>query len=174
MKKLFLLTCVFLYAGVSVVSAQQITKFAVVDTAVVYQAYFRESSSVRSYEAKKAEFQSEINNLTAELKALQIKKVDAQKNNDSSAVLRYDSEITTKAAFLQEYTRAKNIELDDLKRRLQSSDDFYSLLYSVIEKIAESEGYSLVLSLQQSDAVLWYSPSVDITDKVITSIASER
>ena len=33
--------------------AQQITKFAVVDTAKVYQAYFRNSAPVRNYENKK-------------------------------------------------------------------------------------------------------------------------
>ena len=36
--------------------AQQITKFAVVDTAKVYQAYFRNSAPVRNYENKKEEF----------------------------------------------------------------------------------------------------------------------
>ena len=33
--------------------AQQITKFAVVDTNKVYQAYFRNSAPVRNYETKK-------------------------------------------------------------------------------------------------------------------------
>ena len=40
--------------------AQQITKFAVVDTAKVYQAYFRNSAPVRNYENKKEEFKREI------------------------------------------------------------------------------------------------------------------
>ena len=42
--------------------SQQITKFGVVDTAKVYNAYFRNSAPVRNYEKKKAEFQEEINN----------------------------------------------------------------------------------------------------------------
>ena len=157
-----------------IVSAQQITKFAVVDTAQVYRAYFRESSAVRNYEAKKAEFQQEITELTQELKNLQTRKIEAQNRNDSSQVFRLESEISKKATYLTEYTRAKNIELENLEKRLESSNDFYSLLYSVIAKIAESDGYSMVLSLQQADAVLWYSPSVDITEKVITALATER
>ena len=59
--------------------AQQITKFAVVDTARVYQAYFRNSAPVRNYESKKEEFQAEINKLVAELQDLHDKKLEYQK-----------------------------------------------------------------------------------------------
>ena len=38
------------------------------------------------------------------------------------------------------------------------------------EKVAENEGLSMVLSLQGESAILWYSPSVDITDKVIKEL----
>lgn len=174
MKKILCAVSFLLLFFVFDLSAQQITKFAVIDTATVYEVYFRESSAIKNYEAKKTEFQAEVDRLTDELKDLQLKKVEAQKSGDSVAALRYDSEITTKASYITEYTRAKNIELDDIKKRLQTSDDFYTTLYSVIARIAESEGYSMVLSLRQADSVLWYSPSVDITDKVIESLASER
>ena len=71
---------------------------------------------------------------------------------------------------LTEYTSAKNVELESIKKNLQNSDAFYKKLYSVLEKIAENEGFSMILSLQQANAVLWYSPSVDITDKVIAEL----
>ena len=71
---------------------------------------------------------------------------------------------------MQEYTTAKNMELDSLKKSLQNSDDFYQKLYATLEKIAEAGGYSMILSLQQSNSILWYSPSVDITDDVIKSL----
>jgi outer membrane protein len=35
--------------------------------------------------------------------------------------------------------------------------------------VAESEGYSMVLS-KEGAGILWYSPSVDITNKVIERI----
>ena len=155
-------------------SAQQITRFAVVDTTVVYQTYFRESAAVRNYESMKAEFQTEITRLTDELKALQVKKIEAQKENDAAKVQRLEGEITKKASYLTEYTRAKNIKLEDMKKRIESSDDFYELMYNTIARIAESDGYSMVLSLQQADAVLWYSTSVDITEKVINEISAQR
>ena len=64
--------------------AQQITKFGVVDTAKVYNAYFRNSAPVRNYEKKKAEYQDEINKYTEELQKLKAKKVEYDKQKNES------------------------------------------------------------------------------------------
>jgi outer membrane protein len=150
--------------------AQQITRFGVVDTARVYQAYFRNSAPVRNYESKKAEFQNEINKKTEEIQNLKNQKVDYQKNGNDAAVVRLEGEITRKTDLLKEYGNAKNVELESLKKTLQNSDSFYKKLYNVLERVAENEGYSMIMSLQQANAVLWYSPSVDITEKVIAEL----
>ncbi|MCR5291041.1 MAG: OmpH family outer membrane protein [Treponema sp.] len=164
--------CVGLLACLSAASlcAQQITRFAVVDTTRVYQAYYRNSASVRNYESKKQEFQDEINKRTVELQNLQKKKLEYQKNGDDSGVLRIESEIAKKSDFLSEYANAKNIELETLQNSLKRSDSFYQKLYETLSHIAESEGYSLIMSLQQANAILWYSSSVDVTDKVISEL----
>lgn len=152
------------------VSAQQITKFGVVDTSRVYEAYFRDTGPVRNYEKKKADFQKQIDSLTQELKDLQAKRAEALKNKNESTVQRLDSQITKQTEYLKEYTNAKNMELDSLRRSLQSSDSFYQKLYSTLERIAEGGGYSMILSLQDSNSILWYSPSVDVTDEVISAL----
>ena len=48
------------------VFSQTITKFAVVDTSRVFSTYYRDSSAVRNYEAKKAEFQKIVTTKTEE------------------------------------------------------------------------------------------------------------
>lgn len=169
MKKLVLAIAV-LFLAVSLGFSQQITRFGVVDTARVYQAYFRNSAPVRNYESKKTEFQNEINKKTEEIQNLKNQKVDYQKNNNTAAVNRLDAEITRKTDALTEYTAAKNVELESIKNNLKTSDSFYKKLYSVIEKVAENDGLSVVMSLQQANAILWYSPSVDITEKVISEL----
>ena len=83
---------------------------------------------------------------------------------------RVQGEITQKTDFLNEYTNAKNIELESIQKSLQSSDAFYKKLYETLAKIAESGGYSMILSLQQANAILWYSPSIDVTEQVISSL----
>jgi len=150
--------------------SQQITRFGVVDTARVYAAYFRNSAPVRNYESKKADFQNEINKRTDEIQKLQQQKVDYQNSGNESAAMRIEAEITKKTDYLSQYTSAKNIELESLKNSLQNSDAFYKKLYSTLERVAEHEGFSLILSLQQANAVLWYSSSVDVTDKVISEL----
>lgn len=152
------------------VFAQQITRFGVVDTAKVYQAYFRNSAPVRNYENKKAEFQREITKRTEEIQKLKQQKADAVSSDNDSSASKLDADIIKKTDALTEYTNAKNIELESMKRNLQNSDAFYKKLYSVIERVAENEGYSMILSLQQNNAILWYSSSVDVTDKVISEL----
>lgn len=155
-------------------SAQQITRFAVVDTSRIYTTFYRDSRSVRDYEAKKALYQGEIQRLTEEIKSMRQQKVDAEALGQTIKVDRLTSEITTKTAFLLDYTKAKNAELDSLKKKLTTDDAFYSMLYEEIRKIGESDGYSMVLSLQEGNSIIWYSPTVDITDKVIRNMTANQ
>ena len=169
-KFICILVCLFVFLGVSF--AQTMTRFGVVDTARVYSTYFRDSAAVRNYELKKAEFQKKINEKTEELKTLNQKMIDLKEKGDEAGALKVEAEITKKADYLSEFANTKNTELESIKRRIEKSDSFYSSLYDVIGRIAESEGYSMILSLQQANSILWYSPSVDITDKVISGLSS--
>lgn len=150
--------------------SQQITKFGVVDTAKVYQAYFTNSAPIRSYEKKKAEFQEEINKQVEAIKKLQQKKLDYENSGNDAAALKTEAEITKKTDYLTEYTNAKNFELESMQKTLRNSDEFYKKLYNTLAKIAESGSYSMILSLQESNAILWYSSSVDITNQVIAEL----
>lgn len=168
MKKIIGFILVLMFG--SSVFTQQITKFGVVDTAKVYNAYFRNSAPVRNYDRKKSEFQQEINKYTDELQKLQSKKVEYEKNGNDALVLKTDAEITKKKDFLIEYTNAKNAELESMQKTLQGSDAFYNKLYDTLSKVAEAGGYSMILSLQQSNSILWYSNSVDVTEQVIAEL----
>jgi len=169
MKKIFALVILSLIACTGVF-AQQITKFGVVDTSKVYSAYFRDSAAMKNYESKKSEFQNEINKRVDEIQKLRDQKVEAQKSGNTSQAMKLEADITKKTDYLTEYTNAKNVELESLKKSLQNSDAFYKKLYSVMSTVAESEGLSMILSLQQANGILWYSSSVDITDKVIKAL----
>ncbi len=153
-----------------VASAQQITRFAVIDTSRIYTTFYRDSRTVRDYEAKKAQYQGEIQRMTDEIKALRQQKVDADAVKDQAKVSRLEADIASRTNFLLDYSKAKNAELDGLKKKLTTDDEFYSRLYEEIRKISEEDGYSMVLSLQEGNSIIWYSPTVDITDKVIRSM----
>lgn len=159
-----------LFISSAVYAQMDITKIGVIDTSRVYTTYFRDSAAVRNYENMKLEFQAEVDRATAELKELSLKKAQYIKNGDELSALKTETEITKKTDYLIEYTRSKNAELDAMKNKLADSDDFYKSLYNIIERIAEAGGYSIIMSLQQANAILWYSQSVDITDQVINSL----
>ncbi len=173
MKKIVTIVCITFSICVAL-TAQQIPKFGIVDTSRVFQTYFRDSAAVRNFETKKTEFQNEIIKRTEELKRLQQQKINLKEAGDEAEALKLDTEIVKKADYLTAYTQAKNSELDSLKKKLENSDTFYQSLYDVIGRIAEAEGYSMILSLQQASNILWYSPSVDITDKVINNLSTIR
>jgi len=162
---------IFSLAGLS---AQQITRFAVVDTSRIYTTFYRDSRSVRDYETKKTQYQAEIQRMSDEIKDLRQQKVDADTAKDDTKSARLDSDINSKTRTLLDYSKVKNTELDTIKKKLTTDDEFYSMLYDQIRKVAESDGYSMVLSLQEGNSIIWYSPTVDITDKVIRNMTSSQ
>jgi outer membrane protein len=150
--------------------AQQLTRFAVVDLPRVYSAFFRDSRAVREFEERSARVQTEIDRMNREILELRSRHADLVLAGDQSQALRLENEINRKSEFLREYYNLKTAELEDQRRRLSQSGSFLEQVYGEIRSIAESEGYSMVLNLKENAGILWYSPTVDITDKVIQNL----
>jgi outer membrane protein len=150
--------------------AQQLTRFAVVDLPRVYMAFFRESRAVRDFEERSARVQSEIDRMTAEIQSLRVNMVNAQAQGNYEQALRLEADINRRSDFLREYYRTRTEELESLKSRLTQSGTFLEQVYDEIRFIAESEGYSMVLNLKENTGILWYSPTVDITDRLIRNL----
>jgi len=167
MKKTFLFLAAWLLTNS--LYAQQLTRFAVVDLAKVYAAFFRDSREVREFEERSANVQAEIDKMTREIQDLRSKRVDLVNQGDQSGALRLENEIYRKSEFLKEYYTVKTAELEDRRKKLSQSNSFLEQVHNEIRSIAESEGCTLVLPIKDA---IWYSPTVDITDKVIQNLAS--
>jgi len=152
--------------------SQQLTRFAVVDLPKVYTAFFRDSRSVREFEERSANVQAEIDKMTREIQDLRSRRIDLVNRGDQTGALRLENEIYSKQEFLKEYYAVKTAELEDQRRKLAQSDSFLEQVYAEIRSIAEGEGYSMVLNLKESTGIIWYSPTVDITDKVIQNLVN--
>jgi outer membrane protein len=155
------------------VEAQQLTRFAVVDLARVYSSFFRESRAVREFEERSARIQAEVDRMTQEVQDIKLKQAEAALKGDEQQALRLESEVYRKTEYLREYYRLRTQELESQKNRLAQSGTFLDQVYDEIRFIAESEGYSMVLNLKESTGILWFSPTVDITDKVIENLRSK-
>ncbi len=166
-KTVFLVAACFLTTSLY---SQQLTRFAVVDLPKVYTAFFRDSRTVREFEERSALVQAEIDKMTREIQELRSKRIDLVNQGDQTGALRLENEIYRKSEFLREYYTVKTAELEDQRRKLAQSDSFMEQVYGEIRSIAESEGYSMVMNLKDA---IWYSPTVDITDKVIQNLVSK-
>ena len=171
MKKILLLQ-VWLLTFPLLLSAQQITRFAVVDMSKVYTAFFRESRAVRDFEERSARVQTDIDRRLKEIQDLKNSQINAELEGDSEKAVRLESEIYKKSEALKEYSKLKIAELEDQKKKLSQSSAFLEQVYNELRIVAENEGYSMVLNLKDTKGILWYSPAIDITDKVIQNLQS--
>jgi outer membrane protein len=165
---------IFLAAALGLsLEAQQLTRFAVVDLSRVYTSFFRDSRAVREFEERSARVQAEIDRMTAEIQSLRSSQLDAEARGDEARSLRLENQIYQKSEYLKEYYQTKTAELNDQKAKLSQSGTFLDQVYGEIRYIAESEGYSMVLNLKENTGILWYSPTVDITDKLIQNLLAK-
>jgi outer membrane protein len=164
---------VLLVLGAAALPAQQLTRFAVVDLPKVYQAFFRESRAVREFEERSARVQSDIDRMTKEIQDLKSRQADAVLRGDQNESVRLENEVYRKSEFLRDYYQTKTAELEDQKKKLAQSNTFLDQVNDEIRYIAESEGYSMVLNLRENRGILWYSPTVDVTDKLIQNLLAK-
>jgi len=156
------------------VYSQQITRFALVDLPKVYTAFFRESRAVREFEEKSAKVQAEIDKITKEIQDLRSKYADAVLANNESEALRLETLIYRRSEFLKDYYQTKTAELDNQRNNLMQSGSFLDQIYDEIRYIAESEGYTMVLNKKNNPSIVWYSPTIDITDKLIQNLQAKN
>ena len=150
--------------------AQQITRFAVIDTGLIFDTFRRDAKAARDYQEKKEKFENQKKSLESEIIQLRQKKVSAEADGQEAEVKKYEEKIKSKITLLMEYVKASNDELNMLRKNLINDDVFYSNLYESVRRVAESEGYTMVLSYEHNAGIIWYSPTVDITDKVIQEL----
>jgi outer membrane protein len=156
-----------------VLYAQQLTRFAVVDMPKVYTAFFRDSRPVRQFEERSARVQSEIDKVTKEIQDLKSKQLDAVQRGDQNEALRLENQVYRRSEYLKEYYNTKTAELENEKIKLMQSGSFLEQVYDEIRYIAESEGYSMVLDMKETKGIIWYSSTVDITDKLISNLLTK-
>jgi outer membrane protein len=175
MKRYALIFAALLMTGLA--GAQQMTRYAVVDIMKVLESFYGDSKTLRDFEDKQRSVQAEIDRMQKEIKDFQQKRVDSQQKGDTAKVVELDTTIQKKTDFLKDYYKAKNDELENQRKKLFESSEFASEVYAEIQRVAESEGYSMVIDWKRASELrllIWYSTSIDITDKVIDSLSAKK
>jgi outer membrane protein len=145
-----------------------------VDLPKVYVAFFQDSRAVRQYEERAARVQGDIDKITKEIQELRSRYADANLKNDEAEALRLETQIYRRSEFLRDFYQTRTAELENEKKKLMQSGTFLDQVYDEIRFIAESEGYSMVINLKDNPSIIWYSNTVDITDKLIANLRTRR
>ena len=160
---------VLMLVGMGALNAEQLTTVAIVDTTRVYTSYFKESQTVRDWTKLKAGVQDELNKYFAETTKMNIDRLDAVKQGNSTESLRLEQEVAKRQQFYNEYKRVKQQQIADMGKNLMQSDAFLSEITAAIKYVAESEGYTVVLDSGNA-SLRFGSPEVDITEKVLDQL----
>ena len=154
-------------------SAEQITKVAVLDYTRILSAFYADSAEARRIDELKTIFAEDVRRLQGEIQLLEEKKLEAENRGDSRAALNLDSSIQDKKQYYQEYVRVRGNQIQQSAANLGSSNELAREILKEIQYIAESNGYSIVLKRSDTD-LLWWSYEVDITDLVLQRLMSSH
>jgi len=175
MFKRFLFFILFAVSCMAVVyGQQQITRIGVIDLPRVYQSFFAESRAVREWEEKSAGVQRDIDRMTNEISNLRNRLADAIKQDNQSEITRLENEVNRRAENLRNFYQSRTEQLERERQNLMQSGNFLDQVYNEIRIIGESEGFTMVLNRANSPFIVWYSSSVDITDKLIANLRRSR
>jgi outer membrane protein len=150
--------------------AQQLTRFAVVDLPKVYMAFFQDSRAVREFEERVARVQNEVDRMTREINELRARQIEASIRGDQNEASQLETQVFRRTELLRDYYNTNTAILENIRKNLMQSGSFLDQVYDEIRYIAESEGYSLVLNLKENEVIIWYSATVDITDRLIANL----
>jgi len=153
--------------------SQQLTRFAVVDLPKVYTDFFRDSRPVREFNERSARVQNEIDRRTKEITELRARQSEAALKGDQTEANRLESQVYRMSEALKDYYQTQTAILEDQRKRLTTSGSFLDQVYDEIRYIAESEGYSIVMNLGDTKGIVWYSATVDITERLIQNLRTK-
>lgn len=166
MKRTLLFILVISSLFVIPLSAEQITKVAVLDYSRILSSFYAESAEARRIEELKASFAEEVRKLQAEIQSLEERKLDAQDDGNSRDALELDSRIQERRTQYQEYVRVRGNQIRVAEANLASSSALAQEILKEIQYVAETNGYSIVLKRSDPN-LLWWNYEVDITDLVL-------
>jgi outer membrane protein len=177
MKNLKTIICFFmlLFLVQGALTAEQLTKIAVVDIVKIYKAFFKESKAIRDLENFKKEYEKELDKIDNQLLELEKEIIETKKQGNSSDVIKLEEQQQKLKSYRNEYYRVKYKEY--VKRfeaiKKSQSQDLWLELIGIIEYIALRESYSVVLRVDDP-YVVFYTKDVDITEEVVQEIDARK
>lgn len=163
MKKKALLTTIFMILiCIPAFSNIKLEKVALIDLERIMETVFSgKSSSVKSIQEKKAKLQKNLDALKARIVKYEEQRLKTKSDEKKK---EYTDKIDKLKKTYSDYYKVENYKIQQMIKNVQ--DPIFKEIYGVVKRIAESEGYTIVLD-KKSDGIFYYSVDIEITDKVI-------
>ena len=161
---------VLLSAGVF---ANPLSKIGVINFTRIIEDYYSESAVWREIDSMRNEYQRGLNTIVNEIEQLRNQQLEAQRVNNDILALQLGERLFQRQEYMKEYHNVWSTRIDRRIQTISASDTITAEIYSVINYIAETQGYSVIFRTQDPN-ILWYSQAVDITDLVLDRLKSRR
>jgi outer membrane protein len=170
MKRSVVLVVVVCLVAFLTSAAPQFARIALVDVQRIYNSYYKEIPAVKAYDSLKSTVEAEINRQNGELTDIRQQKANAEKAGNADKARQLDAEINTRIAALKDYYAKNSAQLEQLRKAMPDSKDAMNNVYSQIAKNAQEGGLTLVLDYKNTDSIVWFSSTVDYSDRIISDL----
>ena len=147
-------------------SAETLSKIAVVDWAQIIENFPGGSPALRRIENLQAEYEGKIEGYIGTLRQKELALREAETDDNETGILRAREELDRYQEFIKTYhefmTAKMNREIETVKKGSVVAD----MIYEAISHVGINEGYSMIFDAAER-GLLWFSNEVDLTDEVI-------
>lgn len=164
-KATFLFVCAILLAP-SFVFSEQLSKIGVVRVSRIIENFPTNSQAFQELNRLKEEYDENLPLHSEYLNQLNLQLIELKNEGDDAAIIRQESEIEAYENFIVEYHNAMSKRIANAREKLKDGSGIVKNIFDSIAFIAVNEGYTLILDAAEQN-IIWYSPEIDITDKVI-------
>jgi outer membrane protein len=144
------------------------TKVGLCDVQRIQDTYYKESKAARELDDFKNQYNKEMADMSAKINDLESQRLDAERAGNKDQALKLEKQVTAQKSFQEQYKQVKNQKYKLLYDEAQNST-FLKELGDAIQKVAETEGFAMILSIKKAEPLFWI-PEVDVTDKVIKAL----
>lgn len=166
--KRMIVALVALILGVTAVSAQN---YMVVDSEKVFKSLSAYTSALDQIERLSVEYQAQVDAKFQQVEELYNSYISQRASLSEYSRQQREQEILRReqeATEFQESIFGTDGEL--MKRRMALIQPIQQRVFDTIESFSEQYGYDLVIDIAANPTVLYYSPKVDYTQRVIDAL----
>lgn len=165
MKKLMIFAAMVI-VGVGTVSAQ---KYMVVNTETIFKSVPAYNTAVNEIDSEAKKYQKTIDDAYAQLEEMYSSYVSQKASLSQSTQQQREETILNNEKKISEYqASAFGSEGKIEKLQQEKLEPMRKKVMDVITKYAKEQGYALVLDIATNPMVVYYEPSVDKTQQIIS------